>query len=98
MVVVETKGCELAWLVAKEMWEGGCQSFVAILRGKVDDGRERRALTRGVMERPWGTGREPFCEWWWWVSGWLYFLPLFLFWGYFGVGILWWMDGYGYSH
>lgn len=61
MVVVETKGCELAWLVAKEMWEGGCQSFVAILRGRVEAGRERRALMRGVMERPLGTGREPFC-------------------------------------
>jgi hypothetical protein len=64
MVWVERKGCfggVEGWLCAKEMWLGGCQSFVAILRGMV--GWARRVLIRGVMVRPEGTGREPFCEW-----------------------------------
>ena len=60
MVVVERKGCAGGgWLDAKEMWSGGCQSLVAILRGRV--GSARRVLISGVMERPSGTGRAPFC-------------------------------------
>ena len=60
MVVVERKGCAGGgWLDAKEMWSGGCQSLVAILRGRV--GSARRVLISGVMERPSGTGRVPFC-------------------------------------
>jgi hypothetical protein len=64
MVVVSRKGrlvvalVALVWLVAKEMWSGGCQSLVAILRWKV--GKERRVLIRGMTERPSGTGRAPF--------------------------------------
>ena len=48
------------WLEAKEMWFGGCQSFVATRRTK--RGEARRVLIRGVMERPPVTAREPFCE------------------------------------
>lgn len=47
------------WLEAKEMWLGGCQSFVATRRTK--RGEERRVLIRGVMERPPVTARVPFC-------------------------------------
>jgi hypothetical protein len=39
------------------MWEAGCQSRVATLKGK---GRVRRWWTVGRMERPSGTAREPF--------------------------------------
>lgn len=46
------------WLEAKEMWLGGCQSFVATRRTK--RGEERRVLIRGVMERPPVTARVPF--------------------------------------
>jgi hypothetical protein len=70
MVVVSKKGRFVAvvvvasvWLLAKEMWSGGCQSLVAILRWKV--GSERRVLIRGMTERPSGTGRAPF---WWMFS------------------------------
>jgi hypothetical protein len=41
------------------MWEDGWKSFVARMRGK---GREVRALIGVAMERPSGTGREPFWE------------------------------------
>jgi hypothetical protein len=53
-------GGELGWLGAKEMWFAGCQSLVQILRAK---GRVRRWLTVGIMARPLGTAREPFCGW-----------------------------------
>ena len=49
----------MGWLDAKEMWLGGCQSLVAILRAK---GQERRVLTVGRIARPLGTAREPFCQ------------------------------------
>jgi hypothetical protein len=66
MVVVSRYGrLGGVWLVAKEMWSGGCQSLVAILRGR--EGRARRVLIRGVMERPAGMAREPF----WFGRGWL---------------------------
>lgn len=62
MVMVSRKGRLLggAWFEAKEMWSGGCQSLVAILRVKM--GSERRVLMKGTMERPSGTAREPFWE------------------------------------
>jgi hypothetical protein len=41
------------------MWFAGCQSLVAILIVK---GRERRELIRGMMSRPLGTAKLPFCE------------------------------------
>lgn len=56
-VVVSMKGFLGGWLDANEMWSGGCQSLVAILRTK---GRVRRVLIVGIMERPFGTAREPF--------------------------------------
>lgn len=55
---VSTKGRLPGWLEAKEMWVGGCQSLVPMRRMKV--GRARRVLMRGMMVRPWGTGRVPF--------------------------------------
>lgn len=57
MVVVDVKGVERGWLAAKEMWLGGCQSRVAILRVK---GRVRRLFMVLAMVRPDGTAREPF--------------------------------------
>ena len=38
------------------MWSAGCQSFVAILMA---NGRDRRALTVGIMSRPFVTAKEP---------------------------------------
>lgn len=59
MVWKSTKGRLPAWLGAKEMWSGGCQSWVATLRVKA--GRARRLLMSGVMDRPSATARAPFC-------------------------------------
>lgn len=57
MVVVETKGDVPGCVEAKEVWLWGCQSLVAILRGK---GRVRRWLIVGIMARALGTARVPF--------------------------------------
>lgn len=56
---VEVKGVLLGGgcAEAKEMWEGGCQSWVAMRRVK---GRFRRWFIVGAMSRPWGTARVPF--------------------------------------
>lgn len=54
---VSMKGRLPGWLEAKEMWDDGCQSLVPMRRVKV--GRARRRLIRGMMDRPWGTGRVP---------------------------------------
>jgi len=56
IVVVDVKGCAKGWEEANEMWPGGCQSFVAILRGK---GSLRRWLMVGIMVRALRTAREP---------------------------------------
>lgn len=57
IVWYDCRGTAPGWLSAKEMWFGGCQSRVAILRAK---GRVRRVFMTGAMARPWGTAREPF--------------------------------------
>ena len=56
MRMVSRKGDLLGWFAAKEMWVGGCQSLVAILRAK---GRVSRLFMVGMMVRPLGTAREP---------------------------------------
>lgn len=62
MVVEEVKGVLLggSWLAAKEMWSCGCQSWVAILRGK---GSVRRWFMGAMTAGPSGTASEPvWCE------------------------------------
>lgn len=62
IVIEEMKGllCGGGWFEAKEIWSGGCQSFVATLRGK---GSVRRVLIIGAMSLPPCTAREPFWVW-----------------------------------
>ena len=59
MVVNEVNGWVLGWEEENEMWFAGCQSLVAILMVK---GKLRRVLMRGMMSRPLGTAKLPFCE------------------------------------
>lgn len=53
---VEVKGAVPGWFAEKEVWDCGCQSWVASLRGK---GRASRAFMGGRTARPSGTAREP---------------------------------------
>lgn len=46
------------WFEAKEMWDGGWKSLVAIRVTKV--GVARRVLITGIIVRPLVTAREPF--------------------------------------